>query len=506
MSLSTVDLLKKQAEAEVARRVLAGRQMLNFTEYTFPKYIADPFHKSVAEALDDIVDGRNQRLMIFAPPQHGKSELVSIRLPCFWLGNHPELPVLLTSYGGALAFRNSRAARTVMESYEFKTIFPGIETNPRSRAVDSWKIHKHKGFVVAAGVGGPITGHGAGLGIIDDPVQSWAMAQSETFRDSVWEWYQGTFRTRIWEGGAIVLIMTRWHQDDLAGRLLKEHRDDWKVLHYPAVCDDPEADPLGRKEGDPLSPSRYSSEELIRIANDVGPTVWTAEYQGRPAPPSGIFFKIEKIGYISVAPPAPERVVRFWDLAATEAKMGRDPDYTVGALWSKDGHMYTFRDIVRGRWSPKDVESHVIRTAIEDRAEYGDKLEIWIEEEPGAAGKHLIEHYTTLLAGFNIRSERSSGSKPVRAQPLSAQMEAGHIQFVIAPWNTDAAQEFRFFPAGLKDDIVDSSSGAFNQLAGGPRWSEMEFLHLGMEPDAEEKDTRQEADEPESDRNTALAL
>jgi predicted phage terminase large subunit-like protein len=491
-----LSFLKLQAEAELARRILAQRKILNFTQFTFPTYIADPFHVAITNALDDVIHGKLNRLMIFAPPQHGKSELVSIRLPCFWLGNHPDLPVILTSYGGSLAFRNSRAARSVIESAAYKLIFPEVQTDPRSRAVDRWKIHDRKGFVVAAGVGGPITGHGAGLGIIDDPIQSWAQAQSDTLRDNIWEWYQGTFRTRIWEGGRIVLIMTRWHEDDLAGRLLQDQPEEWTVLHFPAICDDPVTELLGRKEGDPLSPSRFSTEELLKIMSDVGPTVWTAEYQGRPAPPEGNFFDIGKVEYIRSEPEGFDAIVRFWDLAATEAKMGRDPDYTVGSLWSKDGHMFTFRDIVRGRWSPKEVEKQVVDTAIQDKMRYGNKVQIVIEEEPGAAGKHLVEHYTTLLAGFDVRSIRSSGSKPVRAQPLSAQMEAGHVQFVIAPWNHDAIQEFRFFPAGLKDDIVDSSAGAFNRLADGPKWKKIPFMRLGMKIDATEEETSGETTSP----------
>lgn len=489
-----MELIAAQAKAEKAKRILASRRMLNFTEFTFPRYIADPFHISLAAALDEVVDGKVHRLMVFAPPQHGKSELVSTRLPPYWLGKNPDLPVILTSYGGALAFRNSRAARGVVEDPSYGQIFSDIRTDPLSRAVDRWKIDKNRGFVVAAGVGGPITGHGAGIGIIDDPVQSWAQAQSATFRDSVWEWYQGTFRTRIWENGSIVLIMTRWHQDDLAGRLLIEQKDEWKVLHYPAICDDPETDPLGREEGEPLSPSRYSIKELKKIQSDVGPSVWTAEYQGRPAPPEGAFFRVDLINWVQSPPENPERVVRYWDLAATEAKMGRNPDYTVGALWSKDKQMYTFRDIVRGQWRPADVESQVLQTAIMDHRKFGSKLTIVIEEEPGASGKHLVDHYTSLLAGFNVKAERSSGSKPVRAQPLSAQVEAGHVQWVVAPWNNDAMTEFRFFPVGLKDDIVDSSAGSFNELAQGPRWKKIGFLKLGMRRDAEEENFTNEAD------------
>lgn len=420
--------------------------------------------------------------MIFAPPQHGKSELVSTRLPAFWLARNPDLPVILTSYGGSLAFRNSRAARSVLESEEYRLLFPDIRTDPESRAVDRWKIYGHKGFVVAAGVGGPITGHGAGLGIIDDPVQSWAQAQSATFRDNVWEWFRGTFRTRIWEGGSIVLIMTRWHQDDLAGRILSEYHEDWKMLHFPAICDDEENDLLNRKEGDALSPTRFSVQELKSIRDDVGPTVWSAEYQGRPSPPEGSMFLIERINYLQEEPDDIETVVRYWDLAATDEKMGRDPDYTVGFLMGKLKRDFISIDVNRGRWSSNIVEQEVVKTAHRDRAKYGDRLKIRIEQEPGAAGKSLVASYVSLLAGFDVKGIPATGQKTVRAQPWASQVEAGFVKFVIGNWNNPAIDELRYFPAGVHDDIADSGSGAFNELASGPKWRKIGFLHLGSDP------------------------
>lgn len=467
-------------QVELARRILATRKMLHFTKFTFPKYLSDPFHQAVASALDEVVAHKIQRLMIFAPPQHGKSELVSTRLPAFWLAQNPDLPVILTSYGGSLAFRNSRSARTVVESEEFRTLFPEIRTDPDSRAVDRWKVHHHRGFVVAAGVGGPITGHGAGLGIIDDPVQSWAQAQSETFRDSVWEWFRGTFRTRIWEGGSIVLIMTRWHQDDLAGRILSEQREQWKVLHFPAVCDDEVHDVLGRKEGEPLSPTRFSKLELDAIRADVGPSVWTAEYQGRPAPPEGSFFQVESIDYLQEEPEEFEAIVRYWDLAATEAKMGRDPDYTVGYLMGKKKNDFVSVDVLRARLSPLTVKEEVVKAAYRDRAKYGQGIKIRIEQEPGSAGKSLVAEYVALLAGFDVKGIPATGQKTVRAQPWASQVEAGHVKFVIANWNNPAIDELRYFPSGVHDDIVDAGSGAFNELALGPKWRVTKFLHLGL--------------------------
>lgn len=473
------------AEAEMARRALAARHILDFTTYTFPTYRADPFHDHLASHLDLVVRGEIKRLMIFAPPQHGKSELVSIRLPPFWLGRRPDEPVILTSYGGSLAFRNSRAARTVLESEEFAKIFDGIRTNPDSRAVDRWSLYGHRGFCVAAGVGGPITGHGAGLGIIDDPVQSWAQAQSQTFRDSVYEWYKGTFRTRIWEGGSIVLIMTRWHEDDLAGRLLHDDQDSWTMLRYPATSEGEDRDPLGRERGMPLSPSRYSVEELKSLEHDVGPQVWMAEYQGTPTPPDGTFFDANRIEFIDHAPDDFEAVVRYWDLAATEEKMGRDPDYTVGFLMGKSGKRFVCADVVRGRWAPARVEDEVVQTAFRDTTKYGSGVKVRIEEEPGASGKSLIAHYVTLLAGFDVAGTRGSGNKMVKAQPFSAQVSNGGVDVVIANWNDPFMDEMRYFPVGAHDDMIDAASGAFNELTLGPKWRSIKFLHLGMKREAD---------------------
>ena len=216
---------RQQAATEILERRKARAGLLAFTRYTFTDYSAEPAHRLIAETLDQVLAGRITRLMIFAPPQHGKSELASVRLPAYWLGRRPNDPVILTSYAASLAYSKSRQARTIVESPRFNKLFPAVQTRPDSRAVDHWSLKPPlRGSLLAAGVGGPITGHGALLGIIDDPFENWQAAQSLAVRDTVWEWYRTTFRTRIWEGGAIVLIMTRWHEDDLAGRLLQASR------------------------------------------------------------------------------------------------------------------------------------------------------------------------------------------------------------------------------------------------------------------------------------------
>lgn len=182
--------------------------LLDFTQHTFSNYKADKFHTDVCKHITDlVVKEETQNLMLFAPPQHGKSEIVSTRLPSFWLSHHPELPVGLISYGASLAFRNSRYARMVFETPQYAQIFPEYEKDVINWRTSDWHLRDHKGYVMAAGVGGPITGHGFGLGIIDDPVENWAAAQSEVTRESIWQWWLGTFKTRMWEGGRIILMM-----------------------------------------------------------------------------------------------------------------------------------------------------------------------------------------------------------------------------------------------------------------------------------------------------------
>lgn len=249
--------------------------------------------------------------MIFAPPQHGKSELVSVRLPAFFLGKRPDDPVILASYSASLAEDKSRQVRQIVESPDFKTLFPNVITASDSRAVDHWHLEGHRGGLLAAGIGGPVTGRGAVLGIIDDPVKNWEEACSETLRKTCWEWYRTTFRTRIWENGSIILIMTRWHQEDLAGRLLNEQGEKWTVLRFPAIAERQDErnrndkrlglpidqqDPLDRKGGEPLCPKRYSLPALESIRYDVGSIAWDFEYQGVPFSIAGGRFHAEWFG------------------------------------------------------------------------------------------------------------------------------------------------------------------------------------------------------------------
>jgi len=464
-------------ELERVRQERARRNLTSFVSYTFPQYNPEPFHQYVAKELQRVVEGKTKRLMIFAPPQHGKSQLTSVHLPAFWLGHNPDMPIILSSYGATLAEKHSREARAVVESEPFGRLFKTVRTQWQSRSVQRWKINNHRGSMLAVGVGGPITGHGAQLAILDDPFSSWEMAYRRRQRDMVWDWYKGTFRTRLWDGGSIVIINTRWHEDDLCGRLLKEQAEQWRVLRFPALAESQadrdlndkylglptgQPDLLNRAEGEPLCPIRFSKTAMLETKRDVGSSVWSAEYQGVPRPSEGKSFKRH---WFQIVPAVSVEIVawiRYWDRAATEG----GGDWTVGILLGlgRNG-LYYIADEIRGQWSSGQVEDILLQTIQLDTARYGDALETWIEQEGGSAGKDSAATIVKKLAGYAVRFERPSGSKEVRARPFAAQCEAGNVRLLEGKWNDGYIEELCSFPTGEHDDRVDASTGGFNKAS-----------------------------------------
>jgi len=453
-------LSQQDAAQELLRRREARKSLLRFTEYTFPKYRAGRFHELVATTLDRVVSGDVKRLMLFAPPQHGKTELVSVRLPAYWLGHYPDDPIILTSYAANLAFTNSKKARGVVESQAYGNLFPGTQITQEARATEQWRIADHRGVLVAAGVGGPITGHGARLAIIDDPIKNWEEAQSDAHRHSVWQWWRTTFRPRVWEDGAIVLIMTRWHTDDLAARILEQNEGEWLVLRFPAVADET-PDPLGRSIGEPLCPGRFSLDALDKTKRDIGSYAWAAEYQGRPKPIEGSLAKRQWFPIVGAVPQPVEDRVRAWDFAATEKKSAKsDPDYTVGTLMALSGGAYYVEHVIRERAGPGEVEALVKRTAHAD----GVDVRIHLEQEPGSSGKLFVRALIAQLAGYAARATAPTGDKITRAMPFLAQAEAQNVKLVRGAWNSAWLDEITAVPNAAHDDQWDSAAAAFQAV------------------------------------------
>lgn len=423
----------------------------------------------LADVCEKIASGDLKRVMVFLPPRHSKSEMFSRLLSAYYLLRNPSHFVGVTSYAAELAFTLSNASRQ-------NFLECGGELSQDTTAKKHWET-RQGGGMWAAGVGGPITGKGFHLGIIDDPVKNSEEASSDVIRERNKEWYKTTFLTREEPDAAIVIILTRWHEDDLAGWLLSEEeqaeetdRENWHIVCLPAISEDPitfpetcTVEPDFRKEqGVALCPERYPIAKLLQ-KKGKGEREFNALYQQRPSPKEGYFFDVTKMEIVNAAP-ADARRVRGWDKAATQG----DGDYTAGVkVSSKDGLFY-IESVERGQWNTAARDRLIRQTAELD----GRPVKQIGEQEPGSGGKESAENFIRLLSGFSVAVEKSTKDKQERADPLSSQINAGNVRIVRGDWNKAFLEEFRQFPFGGHDDQVDATSLAFNELNGKGIWSQ----------------------------------
>ena len=458
---NSTPLLPETALGEKALREKSRRSLLDFTTYTFPTYIRATHFEELAARLEAIERGELKRLMIFMPPRHGKTELAGIRFPAWYLGRHPDEPIIYASYAANLAHGKSRETRNLVESQTYQNVFGKfscmdvpVELAEDERAIQAWRIKGHRGGMLAAGVGGGITGYGAKLLIIDDPHKNRQEANSATIREAIWGWYGSTARTRLEPEAAIVLIQTRWHQDDLAGRLLRlaatdPKADRWEVLHLLAVSE----------AGEALWPGRFPIEELEKVRATIGSWEFEALYQGRPRPLEGAIFKRE---WFRIVPRAPQGLdwVRFWDLAVSVKETA---DFTAGArcALAEDGTLY-MADVVRGRWEWPEAKRIIIQTALADG---GGELGVEKVAFQLAAVQELRRESS--LAATSIREVEPDRDKVARALPWAARAEAGKVALVEGQWIGAFLSEVCDFPLGEHDDQVDAVSGAVQMIARG---------------------------------------
>ena len=458
MSATLLSPAEADAIAVVAVQSIKARRTRSLERWTSPLALAQELDKQFKDPphihlLNDAIVETIQtggRLIVMMPPRHGKSEMCSHWLPTWILSCWPEKEIILTSYAADFAAEWGRKARDSAER-------AGVRLRPDVQSASRW-MTKAGGGMVTAGVGGGVSGRGADVLFCDDPVKNAEEANSPTYRQRMWDWWRSTAMTRLQPGAAVIIIMTRWHMDDLAGRCLREEPGVWRVLSLPALAEGD--DILGRAEGEALWPERYPASELAKV-RERGVYWWNALYQQRPYGREGAMFNRGWFGIVPQAPASAMRV-RYWDKAATAG----GGSYTAGVLVASTGNgLFYLEDMVRGQWSSGEREKQILATARSDAAKYRNTVAIVIEQEPGSGGKDSVEATIRNLVGHPAYADRPSGSKDVRAQPLAAQAEVGNIMLVQGRWNEDWLAEASEFPVGENKDAVDATSGAFNALA-----------------------------------------
>jgi predicted phage terminase large subunit-like protein len=426
---------------------LARENLIPFCKLTYRGYEPNWHHRLLADKLTELEAGTDGRLMILMPPRHGKSELASVRFPAWFLGRHPTKRVIATSYSARLAENFGRKVRDIVADPKFRLTF-GTGLSGRSKAADRWETADGGGYV-AAGVGGSITGMGGDLLIIDDPFKNQEDADSKNYRDKVWDWYQSTLYTRIEKGGRIVVILTRWHEDDLAGRLLNADRDGWQVVSFPAIA---EEDEVFRTVGEPLWAEKYDEDALAQIRSAVGSRVWNALYQQRPAPEDGAVFKKSWFRFYD-AEPAFEQMVQSWDMTFSG---GDGSDFVVGQVWGIRGTERYLVDQVRGRM---DFMS-ALRALRMMTEKYPQARAKYIEDK--ANGPAVISALKNEIQG--LIPVNPQGSKTARAIAVTPMLEAGNVYLKRgAKFSEELMDEAALFPGGKNDDMVDAMTQALSQ-------------------------------------------
>jgi len=412
-------------------------------------------HRLLLRELATLCDGTTDRLLVHMPPGSAKSTFASTLFPAWWFAQHPGSSIITASHTASLAEHFGRRVRDLIVTQEDALGYTLIKGD---RAASHWRV-SNGGEYFAAGTRGSIIGRRADLVIVDDPIGNQAQADRATDRERLWDWYRSDLSTRLKPRGRVLIVMTRWHEDDLAGRLATHVDDGWRILKLPALAE--ENDPLNRALGEPLWPEWEDLPALMRKRMLVGERTWSASYQQAPRQLEGGLFKTASVTVLDDAPDTGGTTVRGWDLAATIADDKNNPDWTVGVkLRAHSPGQFIVLDVVRIRGSARNVEQTVLGAATRD----GTSVHIGIPEDPGQAGKGQVAHYTGLLAGYHVVATRETGSKVLRAQPLSSQIEAGNISIVKAGWNRAFLEELREFPFSAKDDQVDALVRAFTTL------------------------------------------
>jgi len=443
--------LSKREREELDRLLKANPTFSEWYPTTVPAYYGPAKHIDyICGVIDRVVNGDLRRVTLSMPPGHAKTDTVTVRLPIYWGQRNPNDAIVFTGYSQEFAEKSlSRPAKNLADDL-------GI-LDKSSNAMAEWRL-KNGARLVARGVGSAPTGiNPISLLVCDDPINSREQAESETVRNSIWDWWTGSIVQRFWPQTRVFVIATRWHEDDLIGRIKATEDPTWTHINLPAIAEDD--DELGRFPGEALWPEQKPVEFLEAQRSEMGDYNFQSLFQGSPTARGGSLFKISNFKFVpeSELPPMVARV-RKWDIAASSGK----GDYTAGVLIGRDanGRFYVL-DSVRFQEGTDQRNKLMLDVAKRD----GRSVKILVPEDPGSAGKDQALGFIRMFAGYRVAKVRETGSKETRADGFASQVNAGNVTIVKGSWNRDYVEELRKFPNGKHDDMVDASSGAFSDIA-----------------------------------------
>ena len=454
----------------------------SYVRWMEPSFEYNWHHDVLLEELHEWAVGSVDRLMVFMPPRMAKSLFGSKLLPSFIHGVDPDARVMLASYSSDLAEEHSRASQQYILSSLYQDLFSNTQlaaNSPRSlrnkllrMRADMYDVAGHRGFYRAAGVGGSFTGHGLTHGIVDDPFKNREQAESATVREAVKAWWRSTFVTRRDNSRAkLLLIMTRWHEDDLAGWLIKlaeETGRPWRVVSMPAIMDEEAITTAHEHDlrdiGDALWPSQFSAQDLAELRGDIGEYDWQALMQQRPTPPGGAKIPVGKFIYVSPEDvPADVRWTRFWDLAVS---IKTTADYTASGLVgvsqpvAQPRRVY-IKDVLRGRWPWPQTRKLIIETA------EAEGVPVGIETSGQQEGFFDDLNLENVFARVGLIGIKPDKDKLTRALPWIAAVDDNRFHLVRSAWNAPFLSECAVFTGNndVHDDQVDFVSGGWELLA-----------------------------------------
>lgn len=503
---------KSDLEKELLNRALAKKSLVEFIKRFQPKYEAGWVHEDICRRLTKflkaVVEGRSPRLMLFVPPRHGKSTIGSHFFPAWSLGHHPHLEIIAASYASSLPMKFSRLVRGLLRDKKYQVMFPDTKLDRTNENVEGWSTTQ-KGGYIPAGVGGGITGKGAHIFIVDDPVKDAEEADSETTRQSTWDWWGSTAYTRLDPSGGVLVIQTRWHDDDLSGRMIEQMRaelkdaaelkemwlgqgmdpkeveakyeqamreiDHWEIIEYPAIAQQDEwlnldgtvtTDPKTtkskflRKKDDALHPERFDYTRLMKIKRTIQPRHWSALYQQNPVPEEGMYFTKSMFRYVNLPRFGEMPICIAWDLAVG---LKQQNDFTVGVVGALDQYdSIHILEILRGKWETHQSAELIINTYEKYNAQTIGSVVVGIErgQLELAIGPHIrkLMDERRLFPSFDETLVPVT-DKLMRARPLQGRMQQGKIIFPpeqTHPWVEDCRHEMLRFPGGVHDDQVDA--------------------------------------------------